>query len=123
MFVVILILIFRQTQEGEVLRPEALPQFFVRVNPKEGLPASFNFQIGIITRVQAVSFVIEHITLKHGGPPVQDPAFLRAKPVIDSLVDSANINAVDESRDSDKARTYVLICSHVIKMETVAPDL
>src|ERR1700692_1317486 len=122
MLVVILPLILREADECKILWPQTLSQLCIRVDPKKRLSAPFNFQIWIVVRIQSVALVIKHVPLQHRRSPVENPPFLRAKPVENSVVDSPNIDPVHESRDRDEARAHILICADVIEMQTASPD-
>src|SRR5258708_32536679 len=70
--------------------------------------------------VQPVAFVIESVALVERRPPVDNPSLLRTEAVVDDLVESANVDAVHESRHGREPRADVVVNPFVGEVQPIA---
>src|SRR5258708_30821706 len=70
--------------------------------------------------VQPVAFVIENVALVERRARVDNPSLHRTEAVVDDLVESANVDAVHESRHGREPRTDVVINSFVGEVQPIA---
>ena len=104
----------------KILRAQPFPQFFVRKQINESLPAPLDCQIGLIVGVESITFMVEYITLINRWPPVHDPAFFRPEPVIRRLVEFPNIHAIHEPRNRDETGADIVINALIRKVQSLA---
>ena len=64
--------------------------------------------------------MIEDVALVQRRAPVDDPALFRTEPIVDRMVQSADVHAVHESRHSHKPGTDIVVDSLVRKVQPFA---
>src|SRR5215469_11629511 len=111
------------TIKAKILRAEALAGLFVRPQIHDCLPAPLDGHIRRVIGVEAQASVVEVVARAERRAPIDDPAAFRAKTVVDFLLGLANVDAVDETRNADEARSDVAVGSVVGEVKAVAAQL
>src|ERR1700722_4040919 len=63
-FVIILVLVFRQAKKRIILWPQPLSHLCICVDPKKFLSAPFDSYIGVVISVQPIAFMIENVAME-----------------------------------------------------------
>ena len=100
----------RQSDCGEILRPQAFPLFLDRASGRNrSAPAMDCRQVRIIIGVETRAFMVKDKRLVERRPPIHNPAFFWPETVVDDLRHGANIRTVHEAGNKVQRNYHITL--------------